>query len=55
MLMPWILKALFILARSRRGRRLLFAAGVAAIELAQGDRARKLYASVRERVSAAPR
>jgi len=50
MLMPWILKALFILARSRR-----FAAGVAAIELAQGDRARKLYASVRERVSAAPR
>src|SRR6266550_1856140 len=42
--MPWLVKALFILAKTRRGRRLLFAAGLTVIELARGDRARKLYA-----------
>jgi len=41
---PWIVKGLFILVKTRRGRKLLFAAGLAAIELAQSDRARKLYA-----------
>ena len=49
--MPWILKALFILAKTRRGRKLLFAAGLAAIELAQSDRARKLYAKARASVN----
>jgi hypothetical protein len=42
--MLWIVKGLLLLAKSRRGRKLLFAAGLMAIELAQGDRARKLYA-----------
>ena len=48
--MPWIVKALLILAKTRRGRRLLFAVGVAAIELARGERARKLYGKARTRV-----
>ncbi len=51
MVMPWIVKGLFILAKTRRGRKLLFAAGLAAIELAQGDRARKLYAKARASVN----
>jgi hypothetical protein len=49
--MPWILKTLFILAKTRRGRKLLFATGLAAIELAQSDRARKLYAKARASVN----
>jgi len=48
--MPWILKGLFILAKTRRGRKLLFGAGLAAVELAQGDRARKLYVKARTTV-----
>jgi hypothetical protein len=40
----WILKGLFVLAKTRRGRKLLFAGALAASELAQGERARKLYA-----------
>ena len=48
--MPWIVKGLFILAKTRRGRKLLFAAGLAATELAQSDRARKLYAKARASV-----
>ena len=48
--MLWIVKALLVLAKSRRGRKLLFAVGVGAAELAQGDRARKLYAQARTRV-----
>jgi hypothetical protein len=49
--MPWIVKGLFILVKTRRGRRLLFAVGLAAIELAQGERARKLYAKARTSVT----
>jgi hypothetical protein len=41
--MPWVLKAILVLAKTRRGRKLLFAAGLAAAELAQGERAQKLY------------
>jgi hypothetical protein len=43
----WILKALLVVAKSRRGRKLLLAAGVGAAELARGDRARNLYAQAR--------
>jgi hypothetical protein len=48
--MLWIVKGLLILAKTRRGRELLFAAGITAIELAQGDRARKLFAKARTSV-----
>jgi len=42
--MPWLLKALFVLVKTRRGRKLLVATGIAAVELAQSERAQKLYA-----------
>jgi hypothetical protein len=46
-LVPWILKALFVLVKTRRGRKLVVATGLAAIELAQSERAQKLYAKAR--------
>jgi hypothetical protein len=49
--MPWVLKGLFILAKSRRGRKLLYGVGLAAIKVAQGDRARTLYAKARTGVN----
>jgi hypothetical protein len=49
--MPWILKGLFVLARTRRGRKILVAAGLGAAELVQSDQARKLYARARARVT----
>ena len=45
--MPWILKGLFVLAKTRRGRKLLVAAGLGAADLVRSDHARKLYANVR--------
>jgi hypothetical protein len=48
MAVPWILKGLLILAKTRRGRKLLYAAGLAAVELAQGERAQKLYATAND-------
>ena len=42
--MPWLVKGLFVLAKSKKARQLVFVGGLAAIELAQGERARKLYA-----------
>jgi hypothetical protein len=48
--MPWILRALFLLVRARRGRKLLLAAGLGLLDLAQSDQARKLYASARAKV-----
>jgi len=48
--MLWFAKALFIVARSRRGRKLLITAGVAAAELARSERARTLYAKALSRV-----
>jgi len=48
--MLWLAKALFIVARSRRGRKLLITAGVAAAELARSERARTLYAKALSRV-----
>lgn len=50
-MMPWILKGLFVLARTRRGRKILVAAGLGAAELVQSDQARKLYARARARVT----
>jgi hypothetical protein len=41
--MPWILKGLLLVARSKRGRELLFAGALAVVEAAQSERARKLY------------
>jgi hypothetical protein len=49
--MPFILKALLVLAKSKRVRKLLFAATFAAAELAQSPRARKLYSKARTRVT----
>lgn len=48
--MPFMVKALLILVKTRKGREILFAVGLTAIEIAQGDRARKLYAKARSRV-----
>jgi biotin carboxylase len=49
--MPWLVKALFILVKTRKGRELLFAVGLGAIELARHERARKLYAQARTTVT----
>jgi hypothetical protein len=53
--MPWVIKALFLLAKSRKGRELAFTAALTAVELAQSERARKLYAKTRTRVNGAVR
>ena len=44
--MPWILKGLLLAAKSKRGREVLFAGMLAAIELAKSERARKTYSNV---------
>jgi hypothetical protein len=49
--MPWILKGLFVLVKTRRGRKLLVAAGLGAADLLRSDRARKLYAEARAKVA----
>jgi len=41
---PWLIKALLIAAKSRRGRRLLLAGVVGAFELSTSAEARKAYA-----------
>ena len=48
--MPWLAKALLWALKTKRGRRLLFAACVGAAEIARSDRARKLYARAGEAV-----
>jgi len=45
---PWILRGLLLAAKSKRGRELLLAGALAAVELAQSDQARKLYAKAGE-------
>ena len=50
--MLWILKALLVVSKSRRGRKLLLAAGLGAVEVARGDRARNPYAQVRSAAQA---
>lgn len=49
--MPWVLKGLFVLVKTRRGRRLLAAAGLGAVDLVRSDQARKLYARARAKVT----
>jgi hypothetical protein len=45
--MVWILKGFLLLAKSRRGRRLLFGTALIVADLARHERAQKLYARVR--------
>ena len=49
--MPWILKGLFVLVKTRRGRKVLVAAGLGAADLVRSDQARKLYANARAKVT----
>jgi hypothetical protein len=42
--MPWLVKALLLALKSKRGRELLFAGGMGAVDLARSKRARELYA-----------
>lgn len=46
--MPWLLKAVLLAAKSKRGRELLFTGALAAVELARSDRARELYSKARD-------
>jgi hypothetical protein len=46
---PLLLKVLLLAARSKRGREMLFAGTLAAIELARSERAREAYGKVRTR------
>jgi hypothetical protein len=41
---PWLIKALLLVLKTRRGRELLFAGGIGAVDLARSKRARELYA-----------
>jgi len=50
LVMPWIAKGLVVLARTRKGRKLLLAAGLGLLDLAQSDQARKLYTTARTKV-----
>jgi hypothetical protein len=45
--MPWLLKALFVLIKTRRGRKLLLTVGLTTVEVARGEQAQKLYAKAR--------
>lgn len=42
--MPWLAKALLLALKSKRGRELLFAGGLGAVEVARSERARRFYA-----------
>jgi hypothetical protein len=42
--MPWLVKALLLALKTKRGRKLLLAGGMGAIDLARSKRARELYA-----------
>jgi hypothetical protein len=42
--MPWLVKALLVVLKTRRGRELLFAGGIGALDIARSKRARELYA-----------
>lgn len=42
--MPFLVKALLLALKTSSGRRLVFAGGIGAIDLARSERARELYA-----------
>jgi hypothetical protein len=46
--MPWLLKALLLTLKTRRGRELILAGSAGALELARSERARELYAKAWE-------
>jgi hypothetical protein len=46
--MPWLAKALLLALKTKRGRELLFAAGIALADIARSKRARELYATAWE-------
>jgi hypothetical protein len=52
--MPWLVKALLLALKSKRGRELLLTGGLGALEIARSARARELYARAWE-VAADPR
>ena len=49
--MPWLVKALLLALKTKRGRELLFAGGIGAIEIARSNRARELYTRAWDAVS----
>jgi hypothetical protein len=49
--MPWLAKALLLALKTRRGRELLFAGGIGALDIARSKRARELYARAWEAAS----
>jgi hypothetical protein len=49
--MPWLVKALLLALKTKRGRQLLFAGGAGAVEIARSKRARELYARARSAAS----
>lgn len=50
--MPWLIKALLLALKTRRGRELLLAGGIGAVDLARSKRAREFYARAREAAAA---
>jgi len=52
--MPWLAKALLLALKTKRGRELLLAGGLGAVEIARSERARKVYAKTWQ-VAADPR
>ena len=49
--MPWLAKVLLFALKSKRGRELLFAGAIGAVEIARSERARELYARARQAAS----
>ena len=52
--MPWLVKELLLVLKTKRGRELLVAGGAGAVEIARGARARRFYARAWD-VAADPR
>jgi hypothetical protein len=46
--MPWLVKALLLALKTKRGRQLLLAGGLGALDIARSERTRALYVRVRE-------
>ena len=52
--MPWLAKALLLALKTKRGRKLLLAGGLGAVDIARSRRARELYVRAWE-AAASPR